>query len=100
VSNVWQTRYRLLLEQLEALADELSSEEPITQPVLRDQTVRLLAGVVVLLRQHDINKRGQCKYCGWRWRFWYTQPQCAVYRCVDFTMRQPLDVVQRRLRED
>jgi hypothetical protein len=52
VSNVWQTRYRLLLEQLEELADQISGEEPITQPVLEDQTVRLLAGVVMLLRQH------------------------------------------------
>jgi hypothetical protein len=101
VSNVWQTRYRLLLEQLEALADQLGGEESITQPVLEDQTARLLAGVVVLLRQHHINKRGQCNYCGWsRWRLWHGHPLCTVYRSVDFAMRQPLDVVRKRLRED
>jgi hypothetical protein len=100
VSNVWQTRYRLLLEQLEELADQLSGEEPITQPVLEDQTVRLLAGVLMLLRQHQLNGQGQCKYCGWRWRLWHGHPLCTVYRSVDFAMRQPLDVVLKRLRED
>jgi hypothetical protein len=100
VNNVWQTRYRLLLEQLEALADQLSANEPIPQPVLQDQTVRLLAGVVMLLRQHQLNSQGQCNYCVWRWRLWQRQPQCTVYRCVDFAIRQPLDVVRRRLRED
>lgn len=100
MSNVWRTRYRLLLEQLEALADQLSGEEPITQPVLEDQTVRLLAGVVMLLRQHHINKRGQCKYCGWTrrtWRLWHRRPQCTVYLSLDFAMSQPLDLVWGRL---
>jgi hypothetical protein len=62
--------------------------------------VRLLTGVIMLLRQHQLNKRGQCKYCGWRWRLWHRQPQCTVYRSVDFAMRQPLDVVRSRLHED
>jgi hypothetical protein len=96
VSNVWQTRSRLLLEQLEALADQLSGEEPITQPVLQDQTVRLLAGVVMLLRQHQVNKRGQCKYCGWTrrtWRLLRRRPQCTVYLALDFAMNQSLDLV-------
>lgn len=100
MSNVWQTRYRLLLEQLEALADQLSGKEPITQPVLEEQTERLLTGVVMLLRQHRLNKRGQCNYCGSRWRLWHGHPLCTVYRSVDFAMRQPLDVVRKRLRED
>jgi hypothetical protein len=103
VSNVWQTRYRLLLEQLEALASQLSGEEPITQPVLQDQTVRLLAGVVMLLRQHQVNKRGQCKYCGWTrrtWRLLRRRPQCTVYLALDFAMNQSLDLVWQRLLVD
>ena len=44
MSNVWQTRYRLLLEQLEALADQLSANEPIPQPVLEDQTGAVACG--------------------------------------------------------
>lgn len=102
MSNVWQTRYLLLLEQLEALADQLSGEEPITQPVLEDHTARLLTGVIMLLRQHHINKRGQCNYCGWTrriWRLWHRRPQCTVNLALDFAMGQPLDLVRRRLRE-
>jgi hypothetical protein len=34
------------------------------------EMVRLLAGVVMLLRQHRVNKRGQCNYCGWTWWTW------------------------------
>ena len=103
MSNVWQTRYRLLLEQLEALADQLGGEGPITQPVLEDQTVRLLAGVVMLLRQHHINKRGQCNYCEWTrrtWRLWRRRPQCTVYLALDFAMGQSLDLVWQRLLVD
>ena len=100
MSNVWQTRYRLLLEQLEALADQLSANEPIPQPVIEDQTVRLLASAVMLLRQHHVNKRGQCNYCGWTgrtWRLWHRRPQRTVHLALDFAMGQPLDLVWRRL---
>jgi hypothetical protein len=62
--------------------------------------VRLLTGVVMLLRQHCVNTQGQCAYCGRRWRFWQKQPQCTVYRCLDFAMRQPLNMVWQQLRED
>jgi hypothetical protein len=102
VSNVWQTRYRLLLEQLEALADQLRNEEAIAPPVLEERTIRLLAGALMLLRQHRVNKRGQCQYCGWTrptWRLWHRRPQCTVNLALDFAMSQPLDVVRRRLRE-
>jgi hypothetical protein len=100
VSNVWETRYRLLLEQLGALANQLKGQESTAHAVRNDQMVRLLTGVVMLLRQHRVNKRGQCQYCGRWWRFWQTQPQCTVYRCTDFALRQPLDVVLRQLRDD
>lgn len=89
MSSVWETRRRLLVEYLEALADQVSSADP----ALAEQTVRLLAAAVVLLRQHRINKRGQCRFCtAPRW-IWHRRPQCAVYRGIDFAMRQPLDVV-------
>jgi len=99
VNNVWQTRHRLMLEQLNELADRLRSEEPIAPAALEEQAVRLLAGVVMLLGQHQLNKRGQCPFCAasHRWRFWQRRPQCAVYRTIDFVMRQPLDVVWQQL---
>lgn len=96
MSNVWETRHRLLLEQCEALVDWLSGNEPIAQHLLEEQTVRLLMGVAGLLRQHQVSKRGRCAYCGWArwgWRFWRRRPQCTVFRIVDLAMGQGLDVV-------
>jgi hypothetical protein len=99
VNNVWQTRHRLMLEQLEELADRLRTGQQVAPAVLEEQAVRLLAGVVMLLRQHQLNKRGQCRFCvaPRRWQFWQRWPQCAVYRTIDFVMRQPLDVVWQQL---
>jgi hypothetical protein len=102
VSNVWETRYRLLSERLEQLADRLTTEQPIATADLEEQTVRLLAAVVMLLRQHKLNKRGQCRFCTAprRWRLWQRRPQCTVYRSLDFAMRQRPDAVWSRLLVD
>jgi len=103
VSNVWETRHQLVLELLEQLADQLRDKEQVAPAELEEQIVRLLTGVVMLLRQHRVNKRGQCKYCGWTrwmWRFWRRRPQCTVYLSLNFVMRQRLDVVWSRLLAD
>lgn len=100
VSQVWGIRDRLLLEQLERLTETLSSEESIELAEVEEQTLRLLAGVVMLLRRHRVNKRGQCKHCGWmRWAWWswYRRPRCTVYRSIDFAMSQPLHWVWREV---
>ncbi|MCA1702471.1 MAG: hypothetical protein LC808_04065 [Actinobacteria bacterium] len=91
-----------MLEQLEELADQLRSKQQVAPAALEEQAVRLLAGVVMLLRQHQLNKRSQCRFCAAsrRWRFWQRRPQCAVYRTIDFVVRQPLDVVWRQLPVD
>lgn len=89
-----------MLERLEELADQLRREEQIASTVLEEQTVRLLAGVVMLLRQHRVNKRGQCQYCNWTawaWRFGRRRPQCTVYRALAFVLDQRLDIVWRQL---
>ena len=96
MSNVWEARYRLLLKQLEELANQLGNEQPTELAILEEQTLRLLTAALPLLRQHRVDERGQCNYCGWarlRWRLWRRRPQCAVYRSLDFAMRQPLEVV-------
>jgi len=95
VNNVWQTRHRLVLEQLEKLADQLRGKQQIAPAVLEEQTVRLLTSMVMLLRQHNVNKRGQCRFCATsrHWQFWQRRPRCAVYRTIDFVMSQSLDVV-------
>lgn len=92
-----------MFERLEELVDQLLGNESIPPAVLEEQTVRLLAGLVMLLRQHRVNKRGRCHYCGWRrwtWRLGRGRPQCTVYLNFDFAMRQRLDVVWSRLLVD
>jgi hypothetical protein len=100
VSNVWETRNRLLWEQLEQMMNRLNSAVPPEPAELKELAVRLLAGVVILLRQHHTNKRGQCSYCAWTSRtrpFWHRRLDCTVYETVDFAFRQRLDTVRRRL---
>lgn len=103
MSTVRETRHRLLLEYLERLADQLRREESVEPAELKAHTVRLLTAVVMLLRQHRINKRGQCKFCTaphWTWRFRHKQPQCTVYRALGFASGQRLDMVWQQLLDD
>ncbi len=103
MSSVWKTRYRLTLEWLEELVELLSGEEPLEQAVVEEQTVRLLMGAVRLLREHEVNKRGQCRFCGWtrrRWPFWRRRRRCTVYSTIGFAVEQNLDTVWWQLFED
>jgi hypothetical protein len=103
VSDVWEIRNRLILAYLEKLANQLRSKEPVAPAQLEEQTVRLLAALVMSLRQHRVTKRGQCRYCSWRikiWRFGHRRPRCAVYRALNFALHQHLDVVWWQLLED
>jgi hypothetical protein len=102
VSNIWETRSRLFLEELEKLVEWLSGDAPKVPATLEEQTVRLLTMAVVLLRQHQVNKRGQCQHCGWtrwQWRFWRRRRRCTVHQALDFSVGQSLDVVWWRLLE-
>ncbi len=103
MSTAWQTRHRLLLEQLEQLADWLGAQQPREQMVVEEQTARLLMGVVRLLRQHGVNQRGQCRFCRWtRWgrRIWRRRPRCTVSCALDFAMTQPMDAAWWQLLND
>lgn len=58
--------------------------------------------MVLLLRQHQVNKRGQCRFCKWPqpgWPLWRRCPRCTVYRAFNFAIGQPLDVVWWQLYE-
>lgn len=91
MSTGWQTRYRVLRQQLEQWADEFGGAQPPAEC-----TVRLLAFAVILLAQHQVNKRGRCNFCGWtrwKWRFWHLRPPCTVCRALAFALSQGLDVV-------
>ena len=93
---------RVLLEQLKELAGTLRRDEPIPPAVLKEHTTRLLAGMLMLLREHEVNERGQCRVCRWprTWQFWRKKPKCTVYRSLDFALRQPLDLAGWPLFED
>lgn len=96
MSTVWKTKQRLLVEELEEWTDWLSGEEPREPAVVEEHVVRLLAAALVLLRQHTVNKRGQCRFCGWtqwKWRMWRRRRRCTVFQAVDQAMSQGLDVV-------
>lgn len=100
MSSVWRTQHRLFVELFQQLAEWLSDDEPREPAVLEEQLARLLAMALVLLRQHHVNKRGQCPFCGWtrwKWRFWRRRRRCTVHQTVEFAMGQSLDVVWWRL---
>lgn len=74
----------------------LSGEEPTEPTAVRELTVRLLTGVVTLLKQHEVNKRGQCKFCGWTkwyWRLWRPRRRCTVFQAADRAMHEGIEVV-------
>jgi hypothetical protein len=92
----------LFLEELEKLAEWLISDTPKTAAVLEEQTVRLLATTVILLRQHQVNKRGQCQFCSWtRWtrQLSRRRRRCTVHQALELGMGQSLDVVWWRVCE-
>jgi hypothetical protein len=96
VSNVRQTQHRLFLELLQKLVERLSDDEPRAPEVFEEQLVRLLATAIMLLRQHQVNKRGQCQFCDWtrwRWRFWRRRRRCTVHQALDLAVSQSLEVV-------
>lgn len=102
MSSVRKSGYWLFREELKELADRLSGKKVISPTVTEDQVVQLLAVVAILLGQHHVNKRGQCKSCRssrWKWRFWNRRSPCSVYRTVSFVMGQGRDEVWWRLFE-
>ena len=96
MSHVWETRHRLLVEQLEQWIEWLSGEEEREPAAVEELAVRLLTGTVHLLKQHEVNQRGQCRFCGWtkwRWRLWRPRRRCTVFQAVDRAMTEGIEVV-------
>lgn len=96
MSNVWETRHRLFSEELQQLAEWLCDDEPRASAACEEQTVRLLAMAVTLLRQHQVNKRGQCQLCGWtRWRWNLAEVRAwLAERAVDVGATVPAETAQ------
>lgn len=98
--HVQEVRYQLIFEQLEQWVEKLGDEDPVKPEEVKELAVRLLAMAAMLLRQHEVNKRGQCKFCGcapWNWRFWNRRPQCTVCSTLSFAMEQEFAVTWWRL---
>lgn len=96
MSTVWQTRHRLLLERFDDAVDQFCGQVRAEPELVEEQAVRLVAATVLLLQQHRLNNRGQCRFCGWtqrKWRMWRPRPRCTVFQTVDHTMSQGLEVV-------
>jgi hypothetical protein len=102
VTSVGEMKHRLWTEQIAQWVEKLSGEKPVEPEALTELTVRLLAMAVMVLRQHVVNKRGQCRLCRpslRMWRLWWRRPPCTVRRAFDFAMGQPWDVVWWQLFE-
>ena len=104
MSSVAEIRYQLLSEQLQHWLDRLDGKEP-PEPdaAVKELAVRLLAMALMLLRQHRVNKRGQCQYCRRSrrsWRLRIKRPRCTVSSALDFAMKQELAVVRWRATAD
>ena len=102
VRSVWEMKHRLWTEQLQQWVEKLSGEKPVEPEVVKELAVRLLAMAVILLRQHAVNKRGQCRSCGRpvrMWRFWGTGHRARCVGLFDFAMGQPWDMVWWQLFE-
>lgn len=100
MSHVQEVRYRLRCEQFEQWVERLTGKEPIEPEVVKELAVRLLTVALIILKQHNVNKRGKCKFCGRarrNWRSWIRVPQCAVSGAIGFAMEQELAVVWWRL---
>jgi hypothetical protein len=91
--NAQEVQYERFLQVLNELADRLSVKQILSPEATNDHIVQVIAVVAILIHQHQVDKRGQCRLCvrpGW-WKFWSRRPLCRVYRTTSFIMSQGLD---------
>jgi hypothetical protein len=83
--SVWETQHRLWAEQLKRLLEHEDEE-----------VARLAAAGWVLLAQHRVNKRGQCRLCFRSRPSWWPirRRTCTVYSVFMVGMGQPVWVVR------
>lgn len=89
--NIWHVQHRLVTEQLEGFLhcdmDEITDED----------VARLVCAAYVLVRQHGVDKRGRCRHCYYRSRWWWVRRRkmCTVHSVFAVAMNQPRDAVWR-----
>jgi len=89
--SVWETQHRLWAEQLKSLLSGKHGSRELTA----EQTRRLIIAAYVVLRQHQINKRGQCRLCYRSRTGWWPRRRraCTVHLTFTVAMTQPLNIV-------
>lgn len=93
MTSARETQHRLWAEQLGSLlAGKHGSRELTTE-----QTRRLMIAAYVVLQEHQVDKRGQCRYCRrstwWPWR----RKTCTVHVTFKVAMQQPINIVSKWL---
>ena len=90
MSTARQTQHRLWAEQLRSLLDGKHGSRELDT----EQTRRLVIAAYVVLQMHQINERGQCRYC-WRSTWWpWRRHTCTVYLTFSVAMTQPIKLVR------
>lgn len=91
--NPRQVHYRLLSEHVANLMRCDMDELPPTE------VARVFVAAYVVLKQHEIDKRGRCRYCNrvslLRWR----RKPCTVYQTFAVALDQPFKVVRAWLED-
>lgn len=81
MNKLREVQDRLLGEQFEQWVGQVCGEQPAHPAAIQELNVRLLATLAMLLTQHQVNRRGRCRFCsaGWQWRFGVSHPaaRCA-----------------------
>lgn len=95
MSSAWETQHRLWAEQLKSFVDGKHGSRELTA----EQTRRLMIAVYVVLRLHQVNRRGQCRYC-WRSTWWpWRRKPCTVHVTFKVAMIQPIKIVRAWLED-
>jgi hypothetical protein len=97
VTSAHETQHRLWAEQLGSLLDGKHGSRELTT----EQTRRLMIAAYVVLRQHQVGKRGQCRLCCRCRSWWWARRRrtCTVYLTFEVAMNQPIDIVLEWLKD-
>lgn len=82
--NVWETQHRLWGERLKRLLEH--EDEEVARAAA--------AAAYMLLVQHTVNERGQCRYCARPARWSLRRRTCTVHSALLMAMNQPFHMVR------
>ena len=97
MSSVYEVRRRVLRERLVSVLRRAESVEVMP---LNDETIRLAAGALTLLDQHQVDDKARCRRCrhSGRWARFGRKQRCLVYAVLSLYLEQPMDVARGQVR--